>query len=322
MAWKRLHFVVLAAASLIACKRTEPQAGPAPGLESKTPQSEADRNAPLAVVDGVVITVDDFQRQINEQSPYLRPRYEAVEKKKQFLETMIRFELLAKEAERRGYDRDADVVRAMKQVMIQKLMVDEFEAKIDPNAIPEAELRAYFESHQDDYNRPSEIRASAIVVTDAALAERVAIEAKGEAGSTQRGFRDLVDKYSVDADTKERGGDLRYFTSDTTELPKAVVDAAFQMTRTGEVVGPVEAEGRFYVLKQTGKRSSVAKDFDAVKGSIQNRLYRDKRNAAQRDFIEGLRAKAKIEIDEDNLAKVRIDTSKPTVSPEQDGHHH
>jgi len=322
MALRRSLILVLALTGLQACRRSEPADAPSPALDSKAPQSEADLEAPLAVVDGVVITVEDFQRQINEQSPYLRPRYEALAKKKQFLETMIRFELLAKEAERRGYDRDADVVRAMKQVMIQKLMVDQFETKIDPNAIPEAELRAYFEAHREDYNRPSEIRASAIIMSDAAVAAKVAAEAKGEAGATQRGFRDLVAKYSVDTKTKERGGDLRYFTSDTTELPKPVVEAAFQMTRTGEVVGPIAAEDRFYVLKQTGKRSSVAKDFDAVKASIQNRLYRDKRNDAQREFIDSLKAKAKIEINEANLEKVRVDTSKSPVSPEQDGHQH
>ena len=39
------------------------------------------------------------------------------------------------------------------------------------------------------------------------------------------------------------------------------------------------------------------------------RAFREKRLAAQKEFVDKLRAAAKIEIDEANLAKVRIDTS-------------
>src|SRR5437762_10322726 len=80
----------------------------------------------LAQVDDVVITVADFQERINSQSPYVRARYTSIEHKKEFLDNLVKFELLAAEAQKKGLDRDPEVVRTMKQVMIQKLLKQEF----------------------------------------------------------------------------------------------------------------------------------------------------------------------------------------------------
>ena len=52
----------------------------------------------LAKVDDVTITVGEFQERINQQSPYVRARYTSIERKKEFLDNLVRFEVLAKEA--------------------------------------------------------------------------------------------------------------------------------------------------------------------------------------------------------------------------------
>lgn len=279
-------------------------------MPAAAPQTPEELNVPLAKVDDVVITVGEFQDRINRQSPYVRARYTSLEQKKEFLDTLIRFEILAKEAVRRGFDKDPEVVRTMKQVMIQKLMKDEFESKITPDQIKEEEMKAFYDQHQEEYNKPEEVRVSAVIVDSKAVAEKVAKEATSEKGQSNKGFRDLVDAHSKDADTKARGGDLRYFSRDTTEIPKPVVEAAFNLEKSGDVAGPIDAGGgKFYVIKQTGRRKAMSKSFDDVKRQIQNRIYRDKRTQSQRDFIEGLKAKAQVTINEANLDKVRIDTS-------------
>lgn len=282
-------------------------------------QTEAELDAPLATIDDVTITVGEFQERINRQSPYIRARYTSLEQKKEFLDNLVRFEILAKEALRRGLDKDPDVVRTMKQVMIQKLMKSEFEDKLKPEDIDDAEMQAFFEAHKSDYNRPEEVRVSAVILGDAKSAKKVAELAKGDKGKSNRGFRELVTQYSVDEETKLRGGDLRYFSRETTEVPKPVVEAAFALEKTGEVAGPIEAGGRFYVIKQIGHRKAVERSFEDVKRQIQNQLYRDKRTQAQKDFITKLREGAKIEIHEDNLDKVRIDTS--AAEAQGDVHH-
>jgi peptidyl-prolyl cis-trans isomerase C len=288
--------------------RTTP-AGPAQGADELA--------APLARIDDVTITLGELQERINRQSPYIRARYTSLEQKKEFLDSLIRFEVLAKEAARRGLDRDPEVVRTMKQVMIQKLMRDELDAKITADTVSDAEMRAYYNANLADYVKPEEVRVSAIIVKNRAQAERVAGEARGEAGKTNKGFRDLVARYSQDEDSKLRGGDLRYLDATTREVPAPVVKAAFTLTSTGDVSGVVDAgNSTWYVLKQTGRRRAMTKSFDDAKPAIRNKLFRDKRVAAQKDFVDKLRTAARIEIDEANLAKVRIDTSQAV----DDGH--
>src|SRR5215207_9631644 len=160
----------------VACKKTDNgssnnESAPGQRAPSAPPQSAEELKTPLAKIDDVTITLGEFQERVNRQSPYIRARYTSLEQKKEFLDSLIRFEVLAKEAFKRGLDRDPEVVRTMKQVMIQKLMREE-------------------------------VRASAIIVKNRAQAQRVANEARGDAGKTNKGFRDLVSRYSQDEDSK------------------------------------------------------------------------------------------------------------------------
>src|SRR5690349_10862513 len=163
----------------------------------------------LAKVDDVTITVGDFAERINKQSPYVRARYTSLERKKEFLDNLVRFEVLAKEAQRRGLDKDPEVVRTMKQVMIQKLLKDEFD-KQKMEDISDAEVKKYWDEHNDEFNKPEEVRVSSILVKDAATAKKVMADPRVKGVDNQQ-FRNLVAEYSQDLATKERGGDLRYF---------------------------------------------------------------------------------------------------------------
>nr|HEX4313044.1 peptidyl-prolyl cis-trans isomerase [Kofleriaceae bacterium] len=312
----------------IGCQEHKSDSQAAPGTPQQTPQRQAAPGAPaqsaeelktvLAKIDDVTITLGDFEERINRQSPYIRARYTSLEQKKEFLDSLVRFEVLAKEALRRGYDKDPEVVRTMKQVMITKLMREELDNKIQASSVADDEMKKYYDANINDFVKPESVRASAIIIKNRAQADRVLLEAKGDAGKTNKGFRDLVNKYSQDDETKLRGGDLRYFDAQSKELPAPVVKAAFALANTGDVSAVVDAgNGSFYILKQTGKQHATTRSFEDAKPQIRNKLFRDKRLQAQKDFVDGLRAQAKIEINEANLAKVRIDTSAV-----DDGHGH
>jgi peptidyl-prolyl cis-trans isomerase C len=291
----------------------------AAGGATAPPQSAEELKTPLAKIDDVTITLGDFQERINRQSPYIRARYTSLEQKKEFLDSLVRFEVLAKEAYRRGLDKDPEVVRTMKQVMIQKLMRDEFDAKVTADTVADADMKAYYDANLTEYVKPEEVRVSAIILKNKAQADRVLLEAKGDAGKTNKGFRDLVMKYSADEETKLRGGDLRYLDMTEKDVPAPVVKAAFGLMNTGDVSGVVDAGGgQFYILKQTGRRKQMTKGFEDAKPQIRNKLFREMRLKAQQTFIDGLRANAKVEINEANLAKVRIDTSQNPAG--DDGH--
>jgi peptidyl-prolyl cis-trans isomerase C len=320
--WKKAGFVAFAGALIGAgalmhasCQSNKSQAAQKPEELAET----------LAKIDDVVITVGEFQDRINKQSPYVRARYTSLERKKEFLDNLVRFEVLAKEAQRRGLDKDAEVVRTMKQVMIQKLLKDEFD-KVKPEDISDADAKKFYDTHPEEFNKPEEVRVSSILVKDEATAKKVLADARVK-GVDNTGYRNLVAQYSTDAATKDRGGDLRYFDANTKEIPKPVVDAAFKLQVIGDNSAPVKTEQGWALLKLTGRRKALVRTFEEVKTTIKNRLYRDKRQDSMEVFVKGLRDKAAITVDEARLAKVQIEGAGaqfpgPGVPPPGPGEFH
>ena len=79
----------------------------------KPTQDKGDLSQVVAQVGDEVITVGDVQERINKQSPFIRARYTTLDKKKEFLDNLVRFEVMAGEAQKRGYDKDPEVQRVM-----------------------------------------------------------------------------------------------------------------------------------------------------------------------------------------------------------------
>jgi peptidyl-prolyl cis-trans isomerase C len=227
----------------------------------------ADPSQVVAKVDDAVITVADVQERINKQSPFVRARYTTPEKKKEFLDSLVRFKVLANEAGRRGYDKDPEVIRVMEQQMISKFLQKDFESKLKIKALPKA----------------------------------------AAAGGADKAFRDLVTKYSEDEESKPRGGDLSFFDKDSTKLPKPIVEAAFKLAEVGDATA-VKTDKGFAVIRLTQKRPGFSRPLAEVKRQIQQRLFRDLRSKSMDNFVADLKKKSNITINDDNLAKVVIDT--------------
>ena len=98
--------VILAlAALLVACGAKEDEAPATPAAEeTQHGLTEAQAAEVLATVGETEITVGEMAARLSDQSPYLRARYDSPERRREFLDNMIRFELLAQEAERLGQE--------------------------------------------------------------------------------------------------------------------------------------------------------------------------------------------------------------------------
>jgi peptidyl-prolyl cis-trans isomerase C len=260
----------------------------------------------VARIDGEVITVGDLQKRLDGLDPYSRARFSGPEQKKKFLENLVRFEVLAREAQNRGYDRDPEVQRALKSQMINLLLQKELDDKLKPEDISDAEVDRYYQEHRGEFRQPEQVRVSQIFSADLAKAEKAAAAARALRGKPEadKAFRDLVATLSEDEDSKSRGGDLTFFDRETAMYPKPVVEAAFALGEIGEVTAPVRGEKGYHVLVLTQRRPGFTRALPEVSREIRRLLLRDRRTKKMDELVAQMRQRLKVEIYEDRLAKV------------------
>jgi parvulin-like peptidyl-prolyl isomerase len=325
--------------SVAACgKKKDPPPGQ-PGQARSTPPaattpalSEAERKVVIAEVNGQAITQGEVHDRIHRQSHFNRRRYAELEQKKLFLDREFIMPVLeAEEAKRMGLEKDAQVQKTLKNLILSKLMRQlRTEIKtVDPT---DAELKAFYDKNQEDYNQPELVRVSHVLVKTKAEADKVVAEAKAQ---QKPDFRKLVTQYSTDEATKARGGDLRYFdkagkvkgvgNETVAEVEKAIVDAAWPLQKNGDVAGPVETKAGWHVLSFTGRRPARKRDFEQSKAHVKKRLEREKWQEAKQKYVEKLQKEFGLVLPEAkelerrlNLVKVDLTAGGPGGA--HDGH--
>lgn len=304
------HLAVLSL-SLAACNR-----GGAPGGEQKP---KKDDSPVVAVVGERTITASELQARLDEQPPFVRVRYASLEKKKEFLDNMIRFELLAQEAWHRGLDKDPEVRETLEKVMVQKLLRTQ-SGEAEGGALPEAELRKYYEAHQDEFVKPERVRISHVFLaapraaakrneTQASAAKLLAEVKSQEVGGNPAALEVAARGRSDDETTKALGGDLGYRSRE--ELAQAwgpaLADAAFGMKTIGEYAPVVATDKGVHVVKLTGRQVGLNLPFEAAKQRIESRLMMERRAKGLEELVSSLRAKATVQVKDDALDKVKVD---------------
>ena len=260
----------------------------------------------LARVDDVPITTGDMKELLARYAnqPFVLARYSSIEKKKELLDSLIRYDVLALEARKRGYERDPEVQRVAKEKMVKLFTQQQIFDKVKLSDVPDADVEKYYKDHPTEYLRPETVRVSQILVKDKAKAVKVLAEVKALPKLDWKAFRDLVAKYSEDADSKPRGGDLTQFDRTSTLHPQPVVAAAFALKEVGDVSELVVANKGFAILKLSEHHPALSRSLEDAKLEIQKRLLVDLRTKRKNELVEAARKDINVEIYEDELAKL------------------
>ncbi len=261
-------------------------------------------NQVLATVGDVAITVGQFRAEIDRLSPHVRAKYQNVSERKEFLETMIRYEVLAQEAIRRKLNQDPQVVRHVQQVIIQKLIAQE-QVDWQTSQVSEQDALRYYEQHKSDYHKPDRVRVMALITKDKKLAQDTVKKAKKGANPLSlpefQSLAQTKDSAPNKADPIEVR-DLGFLTADTPQMPKTIVKAAFALTSTGDIGGPIYVNDSYYILRRTGFRKAVSRPFEGVRLQIVSKLKQLAKEKAQDQFIAELRKSADIVTNDDALS--------------------
>ena len=291
-----------------------------------TPPGAQKSGPAVAQGDGVVVTVAEFKARLDEQSPFLRQRYQNLDRKKEFLDSLVKFEVLAHAAEKEGLQNDPDVQMTMKKAMVQKLVSKKFAEGDASKDISDAEVQKFYDEHKDDFVKPARVRVAGVLVgaTDkdralkGAQAKKLVAQLKAAEKKDPQALQSLARASSDDVATKASGGDLGFRSQDEFEKqfgPAFAADAF--ATKDGEDVVVETAQG-FWLIRVTGRQEGITRTVDQVKPQIQSRLQREKRTKEFDEYVKKLREEAKVVVNEAELEKVAV-SAAPAGGPGMPG---
>jgi peptidyl-prolyl cis-trans isomerase C len=210
--------------------------------------------------------------------------------------------------------------------MVKRLTAEEIRDLVKLSDITDAEIEAWYNEHQEEYDKPAQVRASHILLPDEAAAKellaRIQAAISKEPNQARGVFEDFARKHSTDKDTKDRGGDLQFFGEPGVSQAKrgplapplvpAVQKAAFGLAGVGDIhPEPIQSSAGWHLVQKTGFRRPYRRKLEDVRNSIRNKLFRAKKGSAMEDYVKALRTKAKVKIDEGVLAEAKVEPGGP-----------
>ncbi|MBA2661725.1 MAG: peptidyl-prolyl cis-trans isomerase [Bradymonadaceae bacterium] len=303
----------------VACAPEKPSEVEANVTRTKPGSSDEQGQAAVAIVNGEVITLGEFERRINGLAPFARARYATTERKQEYLANVVQFEVLADEAEKRGYGQDPAVLHAMKEVMVRQMLNDQLRERVSMREIDEAAVEQRYRANASEFAQPEQRRAAVIVLDSeseaASLRERFESREHDSREARVQDFRLLAHRHSTDRLTAENGGDAGLLRPNESEPARAQLSrVAFALAEVGELSEPYAIEGGWQLTMIIEKRPGQVRSLDEASREIRAQLFEEKRQAARGEFIEELMRSAKVETFHSALEKLE---SPPQALPQR-----
>ncbi|HYQ17252.1 MAG TPA: peptidylprolyl isomerase [Polyangiaceae bacterium] len=266
-------------------------------LASCSKASGADPDhAVVARVGKVQLTEQDVQRAIARDPGATAARFDSPAARRELLDGLVRFELLAQAAERAGFDKDPDAVHALRQIAVTKLVNQKLAAAAAPESITRADLeREYAARQASEFTVPGAVQIRHLRVADEKQAESLAKQARALAPDDDQGFAKLAVTHSQDLATRASGGDLGFIEAGS-KLPPVIVEAARKLITPGEIAGPLPTEQGYEILRLVSVRATAVSPFSSVEEPLRQRLYRERRAQALDALIAELKKETPVDL--------------------------
>jgi len=195
---------------------------------------------------------------------------------------------------------DADVRKILRQQLI-------ISKAVDPSInISDDAIKSYLDKNHATLDTQAQVRARHILVRDQKTADEV--EAKLKAGAK---FEDMAKQYSTDPSTKDKGGELGFFSKQ--QMVPAFSNAAFSQA-VGVIGPPVKSPFGWHIIQVEEKKPATVATMANSATKIKDTLKQQQEASQVPMFLNSLRAKATIVINDPEL-KDAVPPLPPTPGP-------
>jgi len=259
------------------------------------------------------ITLGQFEQRVKDKKILSTVPDEDKKKKEEALDELIMDILTKQKAEKMNLGEDKDFVQAKDKYMSDQLLKILYQKEIaDQIQVTDDEVDKYYGENKDKlFKLPEQVKASHILIKvevdsashDTASAKQKARE-KAESvyreATTGADFADLARKYSSDPGTKDKGGDLGFFSRG--RMVKEFEETAFSL-KTDEISKPVETKFGYHVIKVIDRKDESYREFDdKIKAELRARLRKEKEKGKAQNYVKDLRDKSSLVFNEKLLS--------------------
>jgi peptidyl-prolyl cis-trans isomerase C len=186
---------------------------------------------------------------------------------------------------------------ARQDMAIAKLIEDEIASKA---AVKPEQVTDFYTKNPDQFKQGESVRASHILISvpkgaDAATKTQAKTKAEQVLKDVKGGgdFAALAKQHSADPGSAANGGDLGFFQQG--QMVGPFNDAAFSLA-PGAISDLVETDFGFHIIKVVEKKEGRTIPLEEVRPQVEQYLERLNRQQQTETFVNGLKAKGKIEI--------------------------
>jgi len=322
--------VLLCAGQSPGC-REKPKQAPGPVASASAPVKgmltpELARQV-LAKVGDRDITLGEYAETLERMDPFERIRYQSPDRRKQLLNEIIQVELLAEEAKRRGLDKQPETQERVRQMLRDELLRDVRQSVPGPSDIPEAEVRAYFDAHHDEFKEPERRRVAHLLLASEAQAKAALQKALGASAAD---WGKLVTQVSLDKQPPSAGpaptelaGDLGIVgppghpRGANPRVPEALRAAVFEIDKLGGVLDRVVTEsGHFHVVRMTGRTEARDRSYQDAERTIRVALVQQRIRTREAELEQELKKRYPVSVDDEALSQVKVpEAEAPNAAP-------
>lgn len=237
----------------------------------------------LAVVAGEEITQEEFDAFLHtvprDRQAYIsNPQF-----RQQCLEQLIALRLFAQMGKERELNKTEEFEKilenAKRDILAQMAMAE----VMKDVTVSDEEANAYYEANKQQFAKGESISAKHIL-TDS---EEKCASILASITSGEKEFEEAA-KESSTCPSGAKGGDLGEFAKG--QMVKEFEDAAFT-AEIGQVVGPVQTQFGYHLIKVESRKPASEVPFEDVKENIKMNLVQQKQNQVCTDTVEELKKK-------------------------------
>jgi peptidyl-prolyl cis-trans isomerase C len=197
---------------------------------------------------------------------------------------LIDSELVYQEAQKIGLDKQADYLAREELARLELLTSTYLQDFIKKNPISEANIKVAYEDYKKAYGDKEYSARHILVKTETEAKDIIAQLGKGS------DFAKIAKEKSMDPGSKEKGGDLGWFSPAT--MVKPFSDGVAGLQKGAVTATPVQTQFGWHVIKLVDSRVAQPLSYEKVKDGLQKNLQQ--RNLEK--MMADLRSKAKIDI--------------------------